>query len=536
MSDSVTTGTKTVSDTSGSESTEVPLVVDRWTNNISYRQLVLSSCIGIAQFWWHPYIHDLTKLLPFLFLHNVFSIIVAYPLFYLELALGVVTKKGVLMCWDMAPVARGIGFAMLICAAFTTLAFGVVCAWSLAFTVHSMHTFLPWLHCAAEVTPACASRHRPLPEGSETPAQSFFYNFVLHLKRNGLSGGFGNVVTELTIYYVISWILIYFIACKRLYSYSKLVYFKDVLAYFVIVCCACGVTMLRGASRMFRESEWGIVFNNLQIWRDAIEFSFMQMVISQGTLVMLGSYCPKHKHKLTRTALCAFAVSRSCSTGSALILGAVHGALTVDYDNKTNLTGGTSASFILWSDFVTRIPGSQVWSLLIFFTIFVLALSSTALLVQTIMSTFTGRFIRKIRWAFLIFLCILFCFIGIITLCTQGGLYGLNFLMKWPVSKPRVVIGAIVAMVVSYFYGQSTFCEDIFFTVGEYPGIFIRVCWAVSPFILLSSFLSDVASWTQPDSGIGWALVIITLLPVMTLMTLYLVFKFRVRNMISNEK
>ncbi|VVD03276.1 unnamed protein product [Leptidea sinapis] len=117
----------------------------------------------------------------------------------------------------------------------------------------------------------------------------------------------------------------------------------------------------------------------------------------------------------------------------------------------------------------------------------------------------------------------------IILISLEGGLYGLNFLMKWPVSKPRVVIGAIVAMVVTYFYGQSTFCEDIFFTVGEYPGIFIRVCWA-------SSFLSDVASWTQPDSGIGWALVIITLLPVMTLMTLYLVFKFRVRNMISNEK
>ncbi|VVD03274.1 unnamed protein product [Leptidea sinapis] len=473
MSDSVTTGTKTVSDTSGSESTEVPLVVDRWTNNISYRQLVLSSCIGIAQFWWHPYIHDLTKLLPFLFLHNVFSIIVAYPLFYLELALGVVTKKGVLMCWDMAPVARGIGFAMLICAAFTTLAFGVVCAWSLAFTVHSMHTFLPWLHCAAEQFRIASQTERT------------FWRFWQR----------GDRVDH----------LLFGILQRRVGI------FRDTML------CLWGHHVKRSQS------------NVSGIWRDAIEFSFMQMVISQGTLVMLGSYCPKHKHKLTRTALCAFAVSRSCSTGSALILGAVHGALTVDYDNNTNLTGGTSASFILWSDFVTRIPGSQVWSLLIFFTIFVLALSSTALLVQTIMSTFTGRFVRKIRWAFLIFLCILFCFIGIITLCTQGGLYGLNFLMKWPVSKPRVVIGAIVAMVVTYFYGQSTFCEDIFFTVGEYPGIFIRVCWA-------SSFLSDVASWTQPDSGIGWALVIITLLPVMTLMTLYLVFKFRVRNMISNEK
>lgn len=81
---------------------------ERWTNNISYRQLVISSCVGICQLWWHPYLHDLRKLLPFLFLYNVFSLLLAYPLFYLELALGVVTKKGVLRCWDLAPIARGI--------------------------------------------------------------------------------------------------------------------------------------------------------------------------------------------------------------------------------------------------------------------------------------------------------------------------------------------------------------------------------------------------------------------------------------------
>lgn len=69
---------------------------------------MVSSCIGVFQLWWHPYLHDLRKLLPFIFLYNVFSVFVGYPMFFLELVIGAVTKKGVLSSWDLAPVARGI--------------------------------------------------------------------------------------------------------------------------------------------------------------------------------------------------------------------------------------------------------------------------------------------------------------------------------------------------------------------------------------------------------------------------------------------
>ncbi|XP_038206410.1 sodium-dependent proline transporter-like [Zerene cesonia] len=535
MTESVSTRTKTLTESSETISTEGPLIEDRWTNNITYRQLVLSSCVGIIQLWWHPYLHDFAKLLPFLFLYNVFSIFFAYPMFYLELALGVVSKKGVLNCWDMAPIARGIGFSMIITSMFTVLALGVVCAWSLALTVHSFHAFLPWLHCAADANPPCAARHRPLPAGSEVPPQSFFFNFVLNLKRNGLLGGLGNIVPELTVYYIVSWVLVYFIACKRIYSYSKMVLFKDVLAYFVLFACAVGVFRLKGASKMFKECDWGVLSNGLQIWRDALEYSFLQMTISQGTLVMLGSYSLKQKHKLANTATLAFAVSKSCCTGSALILGAAHGALYVDYDNSTNVWRGASSSMIIWADYVARIPGSQFWSVIVFFTIYVLSLSTMALLVQTIISSFTGRLVRKITWAFLILICVLFCFIGIITLCTQGGLYILNFLMSWPVSKPRVPIAALVTFIITYVYGQTTFCEDIYFAVGEYPCVFLRICWALSPFMLLTTFLSGMYLGPAAEAAVGWTLILMTLLPVVVVMLLYLVFKFRVRNML-NEK
>lgn len=66
------------------------------------------------------------------------------------------------------------------------------------------------------------------------------------------------------------------------------------------------------------------------------------MVLSQGTLVMLGSYCPKQKHGLANTSIFAFTVSKLSSTASALTLGAAHGALYRDYDNNTNIWKGTS--------------------------------------------------------------------------------------------------------------------------------------------------------------------------------------------------
>ncbi|KPI97239.1 Sodium-dependent serotonin transporter [Papilio xuthus] len=495
----------------------------------------MSSCIGIVQVWWHPYLHDMKKFIPFIFLYNILSVIFGYPLMYLELALGIVTKKSVINCWDLSPVARGVGFAMLACCALTAFVSGAVSAWCLALLVHSAHAFLPWLHCAATAQPACAARHRPLPEGSETPAQSFFFNFILNLKRDGLKGGLGSVVPELAVYYVISWLLIYFIAFKRIYSYSKLVLFKDVLTYFVLLVCVLGATRLSGAAAMFNECDWNVLLEGTQIWRDALEYSLVQMSISQGVLVMLGSYCPKAPHTLATTALLTFLVAKTSCMGSALLLGAAHGALRTDYDNDTNIWSGSSSSIILWADYVARIPGSQFWSALVFFTLFVLSVSTTALLLQTIMSTFTGHSIRKISWAFLVAICVLFCFIGVMTICTQGGLYILNFLISWPVSKARAPIAAVVAFVITYTYGQTTFCDEIYFAVGEYPCMFMRISWALTP-LLFFVVLTGVGSLSTFEATAGLVSLGLCLVAIPIFIIFYFVFRCRVRKGANEQR
>jgi hypothetical protein len=67
----------------------------------------------------------------------------------------------------------------------------------------------------------------------------------------------------------------------------------------------------------------------------------------------------------------------------------------------------------------------------------------------------------------------------------QGGVYLLNFVMEWAVSKPRALVAAGSAAAITLVYGQTTFCEDVYFAVGEYPAVFLRVCWALTPALLL---------------------------------------------------
>lgn len=78
----------------------------------------------------------------------------------------------------------------------------------------------------------------------------------------------------------------------------------------------------------------------MQIWREAAEYALLEMTVGQGSLVMLGTYCPKKRHALARTALLAFAASKTSSMVVAFTLGGVHGALQNDYENATKLWGG----------------------------------------------------------------------------------------------------------------------------------------------------------------------------------------------------
>lgn len=81
------------------------------------------------------------------------------------------------------------------------------------------------------------------------------------------------------------------------------------------------------------------MFTDVQMWREAIEYSLVEMSVGQGSLAMLGPYCPK-QHKLGTTALLALATSKVTCVVASLTLAAAYSALKEDYDDILILPSG----------------------------------------------------------------------------------------------------------------------------------------------------------------------------------------------------
>ncbi|KAH9635392.1 hypothetical protein HF086_017641 [Spodoptera exigua] len=199
------------------------------------------------------------------------------------------------------------------------------------------------------------------------------------------------------------------------------------------------------------------------------------MTVCQGSLIMLGSYCPKTQHKLGTTAMLAFAISKSSCMTAALVLGATHGALYKDYENATNILPGAVGAN---NNVGVHRPLDQK--------------DHGALPYSRLLAILLNR--------------------------NHDSVYTVNFLMNWPASKPRVPIAALIATVVTFVYGQTTFCEDVYFAVGEYPSVFMRLVFA-----------GGAGPWGSNEAMAGWLLLGVTMLPIVIFVLIYGMFKCRVR-------
>ena len=73
------------------------------------------------------------------------------PLFFMELAMGQFHRKGAITSWGrVAPVFKGIGYAVVLIAFYVDFYYNVIIAWALHYLFMSFSTHLPWTTCDNE--------------------------------------------------------------------------------------------------------------------------------------------------------------------------------------------------------------------------------------------------------------------------------------------------------------------------------------------------------------------------------------------------
>lgn len=111
---------------------------------------VLLFKVGIGNVWRFPYLAYQNGGGAFLIPYFILLIFVGKPLYYLETAIGQFSRCSPLQVWRCAPIAKGIGFGMIVLSLIVSIYYNVIMAYSIVYIGASFvgtYDTLPWVNC-----------------------------------------------------------------------------------------------------------------------------------------------------------------------------------------------------------------------------------------------------------------------------------------------------------------------------------------------------------------------------------------------------
>uniref|UniRef100_A0AAQ5ZC89 Solute carrier family 6 member 19 n=1 Tax=Amphiprion ocellaris TaxID=80972 RepID=A0AAQ5ZC89_AMPOC len=148
---------------------------------------------------------------------------------------------------------------------------------------------------------------------------------------------------------------------------------------------------------------------------------------------------------------------------------------------------GTGLAFIVFTEAITKMPLSPLWSVLFFIMLFCLGLSSMFGSIEGILVSVQDLkvFPKTLpKEAITGVICALCCLVGLIFVLGSGN-YWLSLFDTYGASIALLVVAFCEMISVVYIYGIDRFNNDIKFMIGHRPNFFWKASWRViSPLIV----------------------------------------------------
>lgn len=159
---------------------------------------------------------------------------------------------------------------------------------------------------------------------------------------------------------------------------------------------------------------------------------------------------------------------------------------------------GTGLAFIVYSEAITNMPLSQLWSVLYFFMLLLLGMGSmlgnvTAIITPLLDFKVVSRNISSETFNGLV--CLFFLLLGL-GFTTPSGNYWLTMFNDYGATLSLLFVVLTEIIVVSYIYGIKRFEKDIEDMLGHRPNWYWKIMWAgVSPLLLIALFLFYIVDY-----------------------------------------
>ncbi|EDV26055.1 uncharacterized protein TRIADDRAFT_37598 [Trichoplax adhaerens] len=439
---------------------------EKWDNKVQAFLSLIGFAVGVANFWRFPYMCQKNGGGTFLIPYAVMTLIIGFPLTYIELLVGQKFQKGPLLAWGaISPYARGIGIASCICCCIGASYYAAVLGYSIFYFSNSFRSPLPWSQCPIIRNESNFTHAKVDPECSiAQPAVYYFYKETLDATHSINDGG--GIYWKAIICLAAGWIILYFCLMQGIKSSGKVVYVTATLPYvFLIAFLVRGMTLPgheNGLAELIRPNITAL--RNPYVWKDAAAQIFYSLGGGFGAYIALGSYNPPQM-KTARYAVSVVLINALTSLLAATVVFSILGSSATQIFNQCLKTAsvnpatfngteygscsmrkillsvsenkipatpkilpfgqGPGLAFIAFSTVLQQFHGAQVWSALFFFMLFTMGIDSLFGIIEVVSTSIrdTRFFSRWPRQIVLALLCSLFFAIGLIVVQRSGGYY-----------------------------------------------------------------------------------------------------------------
>ncbi|XP_036433767.1 solute carrier family 6 member 19a, tandem duplicate 1 [Colossoma macropomum] len=510
----------------------------QWDNKAQYMLTCVGFCVGLGNVWRFPYLCQShgggAFMIPFLLL----LVLEGIPLLHLEFAVGQRLKKGSIGVWrSISPYLTGVGVASMLCSFVVGMYYNTIMAWVMWYLFNSFQDPLPWSQC-----PIDDNRTGFVSEcARSSPVDYFWYRETLNISTKIEDSG--GLQWWMVLCLIAAWVLLWVCCIRGIETTGKAVYITSTLPYVVLT-----IFLIRGLT--LKGSVNGIIFLftpdvdeliNPTTWLDAGAQVLFSFSLAFGGLISFSSYNPVHNH-CEKDSVIISIINGLTSVYSATVIYSIIGfRATEKYDEcvagnimallntfdlpegnitestydevfktlnstspeiiqglnlptcdmKTFLSEGvegTGLAFIVFTEAITKMPISPLWSVLFFIMLFCLGLSTMFGNIEGCVVPLQDLNILPKTWPKEVFTgltCLVSCLIALIFVQCSGN-YWLALFDGFAASIPLLVIAFCEIIAVVYVYGIDRFNEDLKFMVGHKPNIFWQATWRVlSPLILL---------------------------------------------------
>ncbi|CAI5780257.1 sodium-dependent neutral amino acid transporter B0AT3-like [Podarcis lilfordi] len=480
-------------ETDESEGSDEEYIRPKWDSKFQYLLSCAGFVVGLGNVWRFPYLCQTYGGGAFLIPYIIAFLLEGTPIFFLELAVGQRMKKGSIeVWWHISPYLGGLGYTSVIVCFLVVLYYNMLLAWILWYFINSFRNPLPWSFC-----PTDTSKPELIEEcNKSTPTNYFWYRYTLNISTDITNSG--PLQWWLVLCLAACWLLVFICTVRGIESTGKAIYVTTTFPYLILTLFLLYGVTLPGAFH-------GLVYfmtpnaklkkiNNPRAWLDAATQIFSSLSLGCGGLIAYSSYNPSNNDCELDAVMIAGINSLTSLFASIPVFSILGFKATMAYEECLERNcisvSGTGLSFIMFTEIVIKMPGSNTWAIMYFLMLFSLGISSIFGLVQSILTPFTeshtvSRYIYKEAICGLI--CLTAFLLGLL-FALRSGNYWLEMFDAYAGTLPLLIITFFELIGVVFIYGIKRFSADVKDMIGRPLKGYWKATWQFfSPMLCLST-------------------------------------------------